>query len=68
MSRTASRRDLRDDSTVERCGGCGGWQLVDELCEACLPQSLDCLVPDGCPDPLTGMPCNHCWARETGRV
>lgn len=23
-----------------------------------------CLVPDGCPDPETGMPCNTCWDRQ----
>jgi hypothetical protein len=23
-----------------------------------------CLVPDGCPDPDTGMPCNNCWEHQ----
>jgi hypothetical protein len=66
MSRPASRRDLRDESGLDRCGGCGRWQLVDELCGVCARASLDCLVPDGCPDPDTGMPCNTCWL--TGRA
>lgn len=27
-----------------------------------------CLVPDGCPDPDTGMPCNECWSNNRAQL